>query len=112
MNSNRTIVNPLVGDRVTFLETAEETGGAHTLVEVELTADAKGTPLHYHTIITETFTVVNGELGLQLAKKPLLLKKGETASVPPQMNHRFYNPSGKPVAFQVRLSPGSPEKYA
>jgi len=55
----RTIENPLVQDRVTFLETSDETGGAYEYVEVEL-APGGGAGLHYHLAFTEHFEAVIG----------------------------------------------------
>ena len=104
---NRTITNPIVGEKVTFLKTAEETNGRQTVVEVDLMPNANGTPMHYHESITETFTVIQGELVLEVDKKQVLLKKGETVSVKTNINHRFFNPTRQFIKFEVVLSPAS-----
>lgn len=58
----RTIKNPLDGERVTFLATAEETGGEYVRVRNEVSAGAQGPPMHYHLAYIETFEVVEGTL--------------------------------------------------
>ena len=108
MNQKRISENPLAGERAVFLETSADTNGSHSLIEVDLSANAKGTPVHYHDSITETFVVLEGELGIELNKKKIILQKGETAHVPMKAHHRFYNPSDKPVKFQCKVVPGCP----
>mgnify|MGYP001156557903 CR=1 FL=1 len=104
---SRVIENPLIKDRVTFIETAAETGGKFTLVQVELAPNG-GNDLHYHKTFDETFTVLEGVLGIQLGKEILHLKKGESATAPIDSLHRFFNPSAsEKVVFNVLLQPGS-----
>lgn len=104
----RTIENPLIKDRVTFVETAAETNGKFTLVEVELAPDG-GNDLHYHKTYDETFTVLEGVLGVQLGRQTMHLAKGESFTVPKGELHRFFNPSSTDaVFFSVLLQPGSP----
>ncbi|MGE7777531.1 cupin domain-containing protein [Chitinophaga sp. NPDC101104] len=101
----RTIYNPIIGDKVTFLETAAETGGERVTVEVELAPGGKN-GLHYHTTYFEHFEVVEGELGLQVGKEILYLRRGGTADVALYVRHLFFNPSNKqPVTFRVTISP-------
>jgi len=107
IESSRVVENPLIKDRVTFLETAAETNGKFTLVQVELAPNG-GNELHYHKTFDETFTVVDGVLGIQLGKEIIHLKKGESATAPVGSLHRFFNPSAtEKVVFNVLLEPGS-----
>ncbi|MBX2891172.1 MAG: cupin domain-containing protein [Saprospiraceae bacterium] len=104
---SRIIENPLIKDRVTFLETSAETNGKYTLVQVEL-APGGGNELHYHKTFEETFTAVEGVLGIQVGKQIIHLNKGESATAPIGSLHRFFNPSGtEKVVFNVLLQPGS-----
>ena len=64
----RTIVNPIFNDVVTFLQTAEESGGKISEAEITLMPGG-GNPLHYHKTYSETFTAMDGDLGLKLEKK-------------------------------------------
>ena len=103
----RVIENPIIKDRVTFLETAAETAGKLTLVQVELAPDG-GNELHYHKTFDETFTVLEGVLGIQLGTQIIYLNKGESATASTGSLHRFFNPSSsEKVVFNVLLQPGS-----
>lgn len=107
-NNKRTSENPLAGEKIFFAEMSCDNNGKRTVIEAELSAHAKGTPLHYHNNITETFSVLDGELCIEMNKEKLVLKKGESAHVPVYAHHRFYNDSGKPVKFRAEIIPGCP----
>lgn len=102
----RTVVNPMIKDTATFLQTAEETGGKVT--EIEITLMPKGeNPLHYHKTYSETFTAIEGELGVKLGKgKTITLKPGETHTVEPMGLHAFFNPTDREIKFNVKMNPG------
>jgi len=101
----RTITHPLIGDVVTFVETAAETNGAYLLVEVEL-APAGGNGLHYHTSFDEEFYPLEGTLGVDVEKQKLRIQPGEKAIAVKNTLHRFYNPGTTPIRFQVKIMPG------
>lgn len=101
----RVFENPLIKDKVTLLESSRETGGAYTLVEVELQPRG-GNSLHYHTTFTEEFTAVEGVLGVDLNKQEMRLQPGRSFIVPIGKLHRFYNPGGEPIRFHVKIAPG------
>ena len=102
----RTIVNPVIKDVVTFLQTAEDSGGKVTEADITLMPGG-GNPLHYHKTYAETFTAIEGELGLGLGKNQnKILQPGETYTVKPMEHHRFYNPTDKAIKFNIRLTPG------
>jgi quercetin dioxygenase-like cupin family protein len=61
----RTIVNPVFKDVCPFLQTSAETNGRLSELEVTL-GPGGGNPLHRHTGFTETFTAIEGNLGLSL----------------------------------------------
>ena len=73
------------------------------MLEIQL-GPKGGNPLHYHRF-TESFKVLEGELTVQIGKEKKKLKMGETASVPSNAVHRFYNTSAKPVVFTCELNP-------
>ncbi len=102
----RKIYNPIQKDQVIFLKTAAETGGACTLVEVEL-ADGGGVGLHYHKTFSEQFECLAGEVQVQLGKEIQVLRPGEKVMAAAGINHLFRNRSGKPCTFRVELKPAS-----
>lgn len=102
----RTIVNPIIKDIVTFLQTSEETNGKMTEAEITLMPGG-GNPLHYHKTYSETFQAIDGDLGVKLGKyKSKILKPGESYTVEPKAVHGFFNPTEKEIKFNVRLTPG------
>ncbi|MEW9053169.1 MAG: cupin domain-containing protein [Neobacillus sp.] len=101
---NRTIENPLIGDRVTFITTKKESGGKYELVEVHLKGGG-GNGLHYHTTYREEFEAVTGHLYIDCDDKTYILKPGDKLAAHPKSNHRFYNPGDTPIAFRVKIIP-------
>lgn len=101
----REIYNPIQRDRVTFLKTAAETGGELTLLEMEV-APGGGNFLHIHTSYSERFTVIEGELGVQIGDQQQVLRAGETSLALAGTVHRWYNPSAQPARIYVELRPG------
>ena len=68
----RTFFNPVINDTATFIETAEETNGKYSLIEIEL-YKSDGPPLHYHNAFSEKFEVIEGVLYLQVGKQKHIL---------------------------------------
>jgi quercetin dioxygenase-like cupin family protein len=101
----RIFENPVIGDKVRFIKTSEETNGEYTLVEVELAAKG-GNTLHTHADFTETFRPVDGPLTVRLGKELKVLQPGDAATVPLHLPHYFQNPTDRPVKFMVELRPG------
>jgi len=100
------IFNTLQQNYATFLETADQSGGAVTRVEVELAAGG-GNNLHYHPSFTESFRVLAGTLAVRLGEQELLLSPGDTAIAERGQPHCFSNPTERSTTFLVELRPGS-----
>jgi mannose-6-phosphate isomerase-like protein (cupin superfamily) len=102
----RTIENPVTGDRTTFLATAEHTNGELLKYRSEVPAGSLGVPLHYHLAFTERFEVLEGRLDIRVgAKKHAVLEPGQSAFVPLNTPHRFWNGSAEPVIFVTEVRP-------
>jgi quercetin dioxygenase-like cupin family protein len=101
----RVFENPVFGDKATFLQTADETGGAYTLLEIEL-APGGGNSLHIHSEFTETFRTIQGPLTLKCNKMEKTLQPGESFTVPRGAVHLFKNLTEQKVTFEVELRPG------
>ncbi len=102
----RHLVNPVIKDTATFIQTAAESCGKVSEADFTLMPGG-GNPFHYHTTYTETFTALEGELGLYAGKKQrIVLKPGETYTVQPKQLHRFFNPGNTENKFKVTLNPG------
>lgn len=102
----RKIINPIIKDSITFLQTSDETGSKISELELTLMPGGSNFP-HYHKAFTEVFTAVDGPLGLKLDNgKIKILKPGETYSVFPGQSHSFFNPGEREIKFNIRITPG------
>jgi len=99
------IINPVTGDRLTILESGE----AYAKIRFDLPPHAKGSPLHYHTQMSETFTVLEGCLEMEVGQKEnwRTLYAGESLHVPAGVHHSFHNPADEWVAFTSENRPAT-----
>lgn len=100
------IVNPVIGEEVIFHTTSQRSNGEKTLMEITLSPKGSN-PLHYHKRFAEKFTVIEGELNVQVGKTIHNLKKGDTLTANINDRHRFFNSSGKTTRFYCELTPAS-----
>ena len=100
------INNPVIGEEIIFHSTSRQSNGEKTLMEVTLSPKG-GNPLHYHKRFSEKFTVIDGELNVQIGKSIHKLKKGDTIIANINDRHRFFNTSGKTTKFYCELVPAS-----
>ncbi len=103
------IVNPVTGDRMTILHPSHQNHGAYAKICFDLPAGAKGSPLHYHTSMDETFTVLKGCLEMEVGRKGYRrsLQAGESLQVPALMHHSFCNTSNNWVTFTTENRPAA-----
>lgn len=88
-----------------FLETVAQSGGVHTLLEIELDPGS-GHPPHRHVSFGERFRVVEGTLTLTLRGEEHRLGPGETATAPIGALHGFANDTDAPVRLHIEALPG------
>jgi len=105
-NAWRTITNPLSGETITFVETAEESNGSRVVMHIAV-APGGGPAPHAHGKQTEVFEGLEGTIELQLGPRRLTLGPGETATVPPGMLHGFRNRSDASATVRVIASPAA-----
>src|SRR5215213_3644481 len=103
--TSRRIYNPVQKDALVFLETAEESGGTRTLIQIEL-APGGGNGLHKHMTYAEHFEVLEGDLTVILDGIEHVLRPGDRTVAPAGMMHCFKNPTDETVVFRVELRPG------
>lgn len=105
VGAGRRYYHPLQKDYATFLETSEETGGDHTLIEIEVAPGGGNVP-HYHKTYAEHFEVIEGSLEVLVGGETRVLRSGERAVAEKNVLHRFRNPTDAPTRFLVELRPG------
>lgn len=101
----RRVENPVIGDVVTFVETSQESGGARTLLEIELAPGGGNTP-HYHKTYAEHFRALTGKVVVEVDGVEQELAEGDEAIAPPGTLHCFRNRSPDRAVFEVELRPG------
>lgn len=99
----RRVENPASGEAFTFVETAEETGGARvvTLIEVQ----PGGGPRRHAHPPEEIFELVDGVVDLELDGRKQKLEPGEPVTVPSGYLHTFTNPGTEPARVKVTVVP-------
>lgn len=100
-----TIFNPVTGDRLTFITKRADLD--YIKIRFDLPPGAKGSPLHYHSTMVETFTVLQGRLDLEIGypASHLSLVAGESVRVEPGTHHSFCNNSNYWVSFTTENNP-------
>ena len=102
----RTITNKQLGDKITFLQTSEDTNGKLIQVELTMSPNAQGPPVHFHTTFEERFEVLEGQIKVQLESKVFHVKKGEKIVIPLGMKHRWFNDSNQEARTIAEVEPG------
>jgi quercetin dioxygenase-like cupin family protein len=103
--ASRRIHNPIQRDAATFLETSEETGGARTLVELEIAPGGRVNP-HEHTTYIEYFAVHRGRLTVRVDDAEVHLGPGDEAIVPAGAVHSWANEGDDRAMAVLELQPG------
>jgi quercetin dioxygenase-like cupin family protein len=65
------------------------------------------TPWHYHTLFSETFTVLKGTLEVGKGKEVLLLNEVDVATINPGENHYYHNVSDEECMITTTIEPGN-----
>jgi quercetin dioxygenase-like cupin family protein len=99
----RTINNPATGERITFLETAQETGGTRTVMMITL-APGGEVSAHSHRA-REHFEIVDGSFVVDHAGQSLNLTAGQQLVVAPDQMHGFRNATDTPATLKVTVTP-------
>jgi quercetin dioxygenase-like cupin family protein len=100
-----TVTNPATGERVTFVRTAADTGGA--LLELELTWPHEGqrAPEHVHPEMEERYEVLSGTAAFRIAGEERTAGVGDIVTVAPNTAHLAWNPTPNPVKLKVEFRP-------
>lgn len=104
-SSYRRIHHPIQKHAVVFLETAAETNGQHSLMEVEM-GNNGGAVLHYHHGFSETISCIEGELEVIVNHKTKVLRAGQSVTIPPRVSHTAYNRSDDKCRCVLEIRPG------
>lgn len=92
------------GERLVFVQTARETGGALLELEATYAPNSAPPPEHVHPVQEERFRVLDGELTVYLDGAWRVYGPGEAFTVPPRTPHRMHNAGTAEarVAWEIR----------
>lgn len=106
--NDRTIDNPVTGQRAIFIETARESGGARSVMDVATTPGG-GVLLHRHADHEEWIDVLEGEIELTMDGVTWRAGAGEHIVIAAGAVHSWRNPSADRVLrFRGVITPGHP----
>jgi len=107
--AGRTIHDPTTGEAITFLETADESGGDRVVMRLTL-APGGVVQRHAHPA-EETFECLEGQLQFHLAGRSIELSPGSTVTARPGTVHGFRNVSRVPTTLRIVATPGAEVEY-
>jgi mannose-6-phosphate isomerase-like protein (cupin superfamily) len=103
--SGQIIHNPVSGERIQFLRTAQDTDGALLEFELQLTPDGKVPGVHVHPQQEERFHVLEGTMKFKLGFKTIVAGPGESVVVPAGARHKFANGGERTARVRVQVEP-------
>ena len=104
----RTIENPVTGERATYVETSRETARARTVIDLEVRGGG-GVPLHRHAGHDEHIEVLEGEIEVVVDGARRLFAAGERVSIARGAMHSWRNPApDRRLRFRGVMTPGHP----
>ena len=103
----KTVLVP--GHKITHKLLGEDTGGAFSLLEVELTGD--GPPQHIHKNEDESFYVLEGEVQFLLGEHISIAKAGTFVNIPRGTRHAFGRVNMKNAKLLATFTPAGLEKF-
>ncbi|MEX0654470.1 MAG: cupin domain-containing protein [Phycisphaeraceae bacterium] len=98
--------HPVMGDPMRFIMTAEQTGGAYALSEIE-TRPGGGAPPHIHHHEEECFYVLEGTIEVTANGTVHRLEAGDFAHVPRGVVRSFTNPGTTHARMLIMHNPGA-----
>jgi len=94
----------VLGDNMTLRLTAEDTGGAFTLVE-QANAPGVGIPLHFHKNEDELFHILEGSMAFTIGDQSLMASAGTTVFLPRNLPHAWKVVGEVPVKTLLQIFP-------
>ncbi|MBJ7601844.1 MAG: cupin domain-containing protein [Candidatus Dormibacteraeota bacterium] len=102
----QTIVNPITGYTMTFLEATEEFFRFSETGQ----PDAPAPALHVHPLQEERFQVTRGTVAFVMNDQEVVCQPGEGVAVPAGVPHTFHNAGEGEFEMLGEYRPGLPEK--
>ena len=103
--AGQTIENPVSGERITFTQTAADTGGELLAFDMTLSVDGHVPGAHVHPAQEERFEIVSGTMKFRMNGKKIVAGPGDASWCPPARVHKFANGGDEPVQVRVEVLP-------
>jgi len=100
------IEHPVTGERITFLETSEETGGEYATFELRVRPHGFVAAPHVHPYAEESFEVQSGTFTFVLDGRERTVGPGRGATVPAGKTHAWWNAGEDEGVAIVEFRPG------
>ncbi len=101
------IENPVTGERITFVRTSAQTGGALAVMDLELSPAAFLAAEHIHLRQEESFEVLDGRIRLRCRGEESVRGPGETVVVPAGAPHAWAPDGDEGARVRVTFTPGA-----
>src|SRR5262245_33138090 len=108
---NKVIINPAVGLRIRFLQTANDTEGKLLEIEAVYSAGSNEPRQHYHPLQEEEFTIIKGEMTVRIDGELRALKQGDILYVPSNKSHSMWNNSKGESVINWKVTPALTTEY-
>jgi mannose-6-phosphate isomerase-like protein (cupin superfamily) len=100
-----TIENPASGERIKWHLTSADTDGELVRAEVWVRPSGAVPGAHIHRRSEERFELIAGTMGIQRGGDRVELTRGQRATVPAGVEHRWWNAADDELHFMVELQP-------
>lgn len=101
------IENPATGERITFVRTSAQTGGARAELDLDLSPTAHLPAEHIHLRQEESFEVVSGQVLLKCRGEQSVRGPGEIVAVPPGAPHAWAPAGDDGARVRIVFTPGA-----
>ena len=105
IQQGQTLVNPVTGEQMTFIETSASTGGEYVLIELRADPGGAVAAAHVHPGQWERFEVVCGRLGAKVGGKEIEAGPGQVVGVAPGTAHTWWNAGDDELVFRCEVRP-------
>ena len=101
------IINTVTGETLTFLKTAEMTGGELLEFRLQLKPGSTVPMKHLHTAQDEIFEVISGTVNVEVGKTRFVINPGEKVLMNKGIAHRWWNNEAVTSTLTVSFKPAS-----
>lgn len=102
--------NPVTRERAVIVELPHKNPEGRSVADLNALVGARVVGEHRHPALTERFTVMEGELTLKLDGQTSILRKGDSATIAPNVWHDWWNAGNVDAHVRVEVTPG--ERFA